>query len=175
MQFSPFFLSAWALDPRVFSEFGSILAIYSNNVSVTGSFSSNAVSYTSPVLYGLQASAMYSFGGVAGNFQSGRQYSARLKYEWGGLTLDAAFFDSNAGGSVATVPPSNVPFVGRVIGAAYKFGPVTAKASFESFKVQGGATNNVYGGGVDYFALPQLDLNAGVCTSTFATTQQATR
>ncbi|REE19379.1 putative porin [Paraburkholderia sp. BL27I4N3] len=162
LQFSPFFLSAWALDPRVFSEFGSILAIYSNNVSVTGSFSSNAISYTSPELYGLQASAMYSFGGVAGNFQSGRQYSARLKYELGGLTLDAAFFDSNAGGSVVTVPPGNVPFVGRVIGAAYKFGPVTAKASFESFKVQGGATNNVYGGGVDYFALPQLDLNAGV-------------
>ena len=162
LQFSPFFLSAWALDPRVFSEFGSILAIYSNNVSVTGSFNSNAISYTSPVLGGLQGSAMYSFGGVAGNFQSGRQYSARLKYEWGGLTLDAAFFDGNAGGSVVTVPPSNVPFVGRVIGAAYKFGPVTAKASFESFKVEGGPSNNVYGGGVDYFALPQLDLNAGI-------------
>ncbi|KAA0999170.1 porin [Paraburkholderia panacisoli] len=162
LQFSPFFLSAWALDPRLFSEFGSILAIYSNNVSVTGSFNSNAISYTSPVLGGLQGSAMFSFGGVAGNFQSGRQYSARLKYEWGGLTLDAAFYDSNAGGSVVTVPAGNVPFVGRVIGAAYKFGPVTAKASFESFKVEGGPTNNVYGGGVDYFALPQLDLNAGI-------------
>ena len=162
LQFSPFFLAAWALDPRVFAEFGSILAIYSNNVSVTGSFSSNAISYTSPVVSGFQGSVMYSFGGVAGDFQSGRQYSARLKYEWGGLTIDSAFFDSNAGGSVVTVPAGNVPYVGRLIGAAYKFGPVTAKASFESFKVQGGATNNVYGGGVDYFALPQLDLNVGV-------------
>ena len=162
LQFSPFFLAAWALDPRAFSEFGSILAIYSNNVSVTGSFSSNAISYTSPMLGGFQGSAMYSFGGVPGNFQSGRQYSARLKYEWGGLTVDAAFFDSNAGGSVITVPVGNVPYVGRLIGVAYKFGAVTAKASFESFKVEGGATNNVYGGGADYFVLPQLDLNAGV-------------
>lgn len=162
LQFSPFFLSVWALDPRLLSEFGSVLNIYSNNVSVTGSFNSNAISYTSPVLGGLQASTMFAFGGVPGDFQSGRQYSARLKYEWGGLTLDAAIYDSNAGGTVVTVPPSNVPFLGRVIGAAYKFGPVTAKASFENFKVQGGTNNNVYGGGIDYFLLPQVDLNAGI-------------
>ena len=162
LQFSPFFVSIWSLDPRTFSEFGSILSIYANNVSATGSFNANAISYTSPVFAGLQASAMFGFGGVAGNFQSGRQYSASLKYEWSGLTLNAAFYDGNPGGTVNTVPPTNIGFIGRMLAAAYQFGPVRAKASFTSFKVDGGPSNNVYGGGLDYFPLPQLDLNGGV-------------
>ncbi|RKR31342.1 MULTISPECIES: porin [Paraburkholderia] len=162
LQFSPFFQSIWDLDPRAFSEFGSIVGIYANNVTATGAFNSNAISYTSPVVAGLQASAMLGFGGVAGNFQSGRQYSASLRYQWSGLTLSAAFYDGNPGGTVNTVPPTNVGFEGRMLAAAYKFGPVTAKASFTSFKVEGGPSNNVYGGGLDFFALPQLDLNGGV-------------
>lgn len=162
LQFSPFFVSIWNLDPRTFSEFGSILSIYANNVSATGSFNANAISYTSPVVAGLQASAMFGFGGVAGNFQSGRQYSASLKYEWSGLTLNAAFYDGNPGGTVNTVPPTNVGFIGRMLAAAYQFGPVKAKASFTSFKVDGGPSNNVYGGGLDYFPMPQLDVNGGV-------------
>ncbi|RQR33267.1 porin [Burkholderia sp. Bp9142] len=162
LQFSPFFLSVWNLDPRFFSEFGSILAIYGNTIGATGSFNPNAISYTSPVLAGLQASAMFSFGGVPGNFQSGRQYSASLKYEWNDLTLNAAYYDGNAGGTVSTLPPTNVPFEGRFLGAAYKFGRVTAKASFMSLRVSGGPSNNTYGGGLNFQALPQLDLNGGI-------------
>ncbi|WP_415859351.1 porin [Burkholderia sp. BCC1981] len=162
LQFSPFFLSIWSLDPRGFSEFGSSIAIHANNVSATGAFNSNAISYTSPVLGGLKGSVMFALGGVPGNFQSGRQYSASLNYEWRGLTLNAAFYDGNPGGTVVTLPPTNIGFVGRLLAAAYKFGPVTAKATFTSYKVAGGPTNAVFGGGLDYFALPQLDLNGGV-------------
>jgi predicted porin len=162
VQFSPFFNSVMFLDARNFAGFGSILPIYANTVGATGAFNANAISYTSPVIAGLQASAMFAFGGVAGNFQSGRQYSANLSYEWNGLTINAAWYDGNPGGTFVTVPATYVGFQGRLLGAQYKFGALTAKASFTSFKVQGGPSNDVYSGGLDYYVLPQLDLNGGV-------------
>ncbi|CAM2157910.1 Outer membrane protein (Porin) [Paraburkholderia tropica] len=162
LQFSPFFQSIWDLDPRRFSEFGGILAIYANTVSATGALNSNAVSYTSPKIGGLRGSVMFAFGGLPGNFQAGRQYSASLNYDWSGLTLNAAFYNGNPGGTVNTIPATNVGFVGRLLAAAYSFGPFRAATAFTSFKVEGGPTNNVYSGGLDFLAAPQLDLNGGV-------------
>jgi len=49
---------------------------------------SNAVTYTSPVLGGFQASTLYALGGVAGDFSSGQTFSAALRY--GSSALDAA-------------------------------------------------------------------------------------
>ncbi|HDR9470168.1 porin [Burkholderia multivorans] len=162
LQYSPFLLAIFDSDPRSFSHFGSGLIPYVDNVLVTGLFNANAVSYTSPTIAGLTGSAMFAFGGAAGNFQAGRQYSASLKYEHGGFMINAAFYDGNDGGTAATPVPSTVAFVGRTIGAAYRFGPVTAKASFASYKVGGSFSNNVYGGGLDYQATPAVDLNGGV-------------
>ncbi|RQS65040.1 porin [Burkholderia sp. Bp8963] len=162
LQFSPFLLAIDDSDPRSFAHFGSGLINYVDNVLVTGLFNANAVSYTSPTIAGLTGSAMFAFGGQAGNFQAGRQYSASLKYEIGGLMVNAAFYDGNSGGTAATPIPSTVAFVGRTLGAAYNFGPVTAKASFTSYKVGGSFSNNVYGGGLDYQATPAVDLNGGV-------------
>ncbi|MBN3813739.1 porin [Paraburkholderia sp. Ac-20347] len=170
LQFSPFFLSLFDLDPRGVSQFGSGLVNYVNNAFVTGIFNANSISYTSPVFYGFQGSALYAFGGSAGDFQAGRQYSANLKYDNGTVMVEAAFYDGNVGTSGTSAPAiSTVGFEGRMIGTSYKIGNVTLKASFTNYKGQGESSvgygainNNVYGGGVDWLVLPQLALNGGV-------------
>ncbi|WP_322044553.1 porin [Paraburkholderia sp. J67] len=161
LQFSPFFFALYDLDPRL-SITGSSLLPWLNNVAGTGIFTRNAISYTSPQFYGFQGSVLYAFGNVAGSFQSGKQVSASLKYQWQDLTFEAAYFDSNASPLADTVPPTDVPFEGRMLGASYHLGSVTAKASFTSYRVSGGPSNNLYGGGLDWMATPQIDLNAGV-------------
>lgn len=164
VQYSPFFLSLYDTDARGMSYFGSALVSYVNNVYVTGLFNSNAITYTSPEIGGLQASGMFAFGGAAGDFQAGRQYSASLRYHLGGLTLSAALYDGNAGGSAASTPvPSTVEFVGRTIGASYRFeNSLTVSASYALYKVAGSFDNSVYSGGLGYFITPFLNVNAGV-------------
>lgn len=162
LQFSPFFGTLIELDPRGLSQLGSSLPIYGANASATGVFNANALSYTSPVIGGLQGSAMFALGGAAGNFAAGRQYSANLSYRSGGLTVAAALYDGNPGGTVVTNPSTNVGFNGRMIGAAYQFGKFTVKASFTNYKVAGGMNNDVYGGGLDYALTPAVDLNGGL-------------
>jgi len=161
LQYSPLFLALYDLDPRL-SLTGSSLLPWLNNVAGTGIFTRNAVSYTSPLFYGFQGSVLYAFGNVAGNLQAGKQVSASLKYQWQDLMVEAAYFDSNASPAVDTVPATDVPFEGRLIGASYKLGSLTAKASFTSFRVSGGPSNNLYGGGLDYMLTPAVDLNGGV-------------
>ncbi|MGB8424095.1 porin [Paraburkholderia sp.] len=166
LQYSPFFLALFRLDPRGTSTFASGAIIYVDSVAATGVFTSNAVSYTSPVMGGFQGSVLYALGGQAGDFAAGRQYSADLKYENGSLLVDAAFFNGNAGGSAQTPIPTTVEFFGRTLGASYKFSSLTVKASFSSYKVAGSFSNNVYGGGFDYYVLPSLNLNGGVWFTT---------
>ncbi|MFJ1211678.1 porin [Burkholderia pyrrocinia] len=161
LQYSPFVLAQIATDPRDIAYFGSGAVIYVDNVLVTGLFNQNAVSYTSPVIAGLQGSAMFGLGGKAGDFQSGRQYSASLKYQMGGLLVAAALYNGNAGGTAATPVPSTVPFTGRSIGAAYDFGNLTVKASYALYKVSGSFDNRVYAGGASYLITPAVNVDAG--------------
>jgi predicted porin len=160
-QFSPFFLSVYETDPRTFSSFGSALVPYANNVVFTGGVNSNAILYNSPKFAGFEGSAMFALGGVAGNFNAGRQWSASIKYDNGTLMANAAIYDGNGGGAVTPVP-TNIQFEGKTIGIGYRFSAITAKASFTNYKVAGSFNNNVYGAGADYLALPDVDLNAGV-------------
>jgi predicted porin len=162
LQFSPFFLALADSDPRGFSQFGSALVINIDNVLATSVFNSNAVSYTSPNIAGFQGSVMLALGGEAGDFQAGRQYSASLKYDNGGLMVDASIYDGNSGGTAQTPVPSTEAFEGRTVGVAYTLGGLTAKASFVNYKVAGQLNNNVYGGGLDYKWLPELDINGGL-------------
>jgi predicted porin len=161
-QFSPFFLALYDTDARQMSEFGSGLIQYVGNLLVTGLFNSNALSYASPSIYGVRGSAFLALGGQAGDFQAGRQYSASLAYENGSLLLNAAVYSGNGGGTVQTPIPSTVEFWGRMVGATYKFGVVTAKAQFVNYKVAQGFNSNVIDGGLDWFVTPQFDLNGGV-------------
>lgn len=162
LQFSPFFLALADSDPRGLSQFGSALVVYLDNAAATGIFNANAVSYTSPKIAGFQGSVMLALGGEAGAFQAGRQYSASLKYENGGLMVNASIYDGNSGGTVQTPVPTTLAFEGRTIGAAYTVGDLTAKASFVNYKVAGQFNNYVYGAGLDYKWLPELDVNGGV-------------
>lgn len=165
LQFSPFFLATYELDPRGLSQTGSSLMMYVDNVVATGIFTPNAVSYTTPVLYGFQASALLSLGGVAGDFQNGRQYSGSLKYDNGTFMASASYFNANpsTGSALVTPVPTQlgVPFQGMQFGGSYKIGKLTAKASFVNYKV-GDVSNDVYGGGLDFLATPELDFNTGV-------------
>ncbi|ABB11304.1 porin [Burkholderia lata] len=162
LQFSPFFLSLLDTDPRGFSQLGSGLIIYADTVTGTGAFNSNAVSYTSPTIAGLQGKAMLALGGAAGNFQAGRQYSASLKYTVGNLLISGGIYSGNSGGTVSTPIPTTVAFWGRAIGATYNFGVVTAKAQFVNYKVAQSYDSNVYSAGLDSYVTPQLNLNGGI-------------
>jgi predicted porin len=163
LQFSPFFLALYDSDPRQMSYFGSGLVTYIDNALVTGLFNSNAVSYTTPEIAGLQASALLALGGVAGDFQAGRQYSGSLKYHLGSLTLDAALYSGNPGGSAATTPvPSAIAFDGRTLGASYRFRDLTVMASFVSYKRARSFDNYLYSGGLSYSVTPELNVDAGV-------------
>jgi predicted porin len=163
LQFSPFVLSLIATDARSASFFGSGVPIYVDNVLVTGIFNANAISYTSPEIAGLQGSAMLALGGIAGNFQAGRQYSASVNYTYGPLLISAALYSGNAGGTAATTPvPSTVAFSGRTIGASYRYGDLTVKAVFVNYKVAGSFDNRVYGGGLSYRITPGINADAGV-------------
>ncbi|WP_028221278.1 porin [Paraburkholderia oxyphila] len=163
LQFSPFFLTLYELDPRGLTAFGSGVVQYVNSVVGTGLTNANAISYTSPVIAGVEASAMYALGGSAGNFRAGQQYSVSVKYDNGSLLLAASMYNGNAGGTAAATPiPTTIEFVGRMIGAGYRFGSLTVKASYASYKVAGAGSNSVWGGGADYLITPALDVNAGI-------------
>jgi predicted porin len=166
LQYSPFFLALTRLDPRSTATFASSAIIYVDSVAATGVFSSNAVSYTTPVIAGFQSTVLYALGGEAGDFSAGRQYSADLKYQNGGLLIDAAFYNGNSGGTGQTPLPTTVEFFGRMLGVSYKLDSLTLKLSFTSYKVAGSFSNNVYGGGFDYYVLPTLDVNSGVWFTT---------
>ena len=162
MQFSPFFIALYEDDPRGFAPFGSSVVNYVDNVLGTAGFNANAISYATPSLGGWKGSVMLALGGEAGDFQAGRQYSASLTYEGGSLMVNTSIYSGNSGGTVQTPIPTTVAFWGRTVGASYRFGSLTVKGSFTNYNVAGSFDNNVYGGGLDYFVTPFIDLNAGV-------------
>lgn len=61
---------------------------------------SNAVKWTSPSWGGLQAAAMYGFGGVAGSVGSGQAYNAALSYSRGPLTIAGGYAHIDNGNTV---------------------------------------------------------------------------
>jgi predicted porin len=179
LQISPFFDIIYALDPRGAGEFGSILTPVSENSLIASVFVPNAVSYTSPDINGFQTAGLYALGGVAGSFQTGRAWSVSGKYTSGTLLAGAAYISANnaadsALASISSLYPINVR--AYTAGVTYKFGELTAKAAFANFKANSvpvsvdpalaystNTSANIYSSGVDYFALPYLDLTAGVC------------
>jgi predicted porin len=170
LQLSPFELALYDSDPRSFDQFASAINIYSNN-TFSGAFVSNAVSYTSPKIAGLTASVIYSLGGVPGNFAAGRQYSASLRYDYGGLMVNAAIDDvSQSSDAVVNNTFFDTPFEGRTVGVGYRFANVNVKASFTNYKAPrqdidgttSGGDNNVWNIGFDYHVSPTIDINPGI-------------
>jgi predicted porin len=185
LQFSPFFELIYDLDPRDSSMFGSMLVPVSEQTLAAATFMPNSVSYTSPSFGGFQLSGLYALGGVAGSFSTGRAWSVAAKYSTGTLLIGAAYIDVNNADDVALATANPLYAINSrawTVGASYKFGGLTGKASFANFKANslspllagllvppntpsGTSLNtsvNVYSGGVDYFVLPYLDVNAGI-------------
>jgi len=128
--------------------FGSIFGTpgdvdnYDNNFRVN-----NAIKYVSPTFGGVQAEAMYSFGGIAGNTSGGQTYSLAVSYTNGGLGLAAGYFntkssspttfastaDSNQDGAINQAYSAGARSlgIGRV-GGQYAFGAFTLGASYSN-------------------------------------------
>jgi predicted porin len=73
--------------------FGSAFATAGDVDNYDNSFRvDNAVKYTTPVWRGLQAEAMYSFGGVTGSTGAKQTYSAAVAYSSGPLAVAGGYF-----------------------------------------------------------------------------------
>ncbi|WP_322104525.1 porin [Paraburkholderia sp. J41] len=73
--------------------FGSVFATAGDVDNYDNSFRvNNAVKYTTPNWNGLQASAMYSFGGIAGTTGAEQSYSAAVAYNNGPFALAGGYF-----------------------------------------------------------------------------------
>jgi predicted porin len=170
LQFSPYILALYDSDPRNMEQFGSNISVYANN-TFTGTFVSNAFSFTSTKVAGFTASLMYAFGGVAGDFNAGRQYSASLKYEGAGLLVNAAVYDASAGNETSLNNTLfEVPLIAKTFGLGYSIGSFTVKGSFTNYKAPmttlnglvGGGDHDVWNLGFSYFVTPELNVNSGV-------------
>jgi len=170
LQFSPFILALFDSDARNMAQFGSNITVYANN-TFTGTFVSNAVSYTSPKIVGFTASLMYALGGVPGDFKAGRQYSASLKYEGAGLLVNAAVYDASAGNDTSLNNTLfEVPVIAKTFGLGYTISSFTVKGSYTNYKAPmttvdglvGGGDHDVWNLGFNYFVTPALNVNSGV-------------
>jgi predicted porin len=170
LQYSPFFLALFDTDPRGLSQFASGLTVYSAN-TFAGTFVSNAITWTSPTFYGFTGTVMYSLGGVAGNFQAGRTWSGVLKYQYGGLLVNAGILDASDGGDKAIDEDLfEEPAEARTVGASYQYGKWAIKASYTNYKAPetdlggllGGGNNAVWSAGIDCEVTPLVNLTSGV-------------
>ncbi|WP_233810169.1 porin [Paraburkholderia sp. HP33-1] len=90
-QYTPYFLLVGPLAPAA-TMAGAVGARPGDIDSLDKTTRANSsVTYTSPVLRGLQASAMYGFGGNPGSIGSGQTISAALQYSSGPLGVAAGY------------------------------------------------------------------------------------
>ncbi|WP_439654814.1 porin [Trinickia terrae] len=133
VQFSPFAIAEIRSDPRSSSPYetsftGTIAVPYVQLIKINGLFDSNAITYLTPTIAGLDAQFEYAPGGVAGSFDAGRRLSAALNYNRYGISADLAYYEARD------------PVLGDVTtrawtaGAGYTFGPATFRTAFTNFR-----------------------------------------
>ena len=81
----------------------------------------DAIDYTSPVWNGLQISAMYAFGGIAGAVSRGQTYSAAVNYTNGPVGVAAGYLliDNAAPGTNAFSATSTAGFTTSAVNTGY--------------------------------------------------------
>jgi predicted porin len=146
----------------------------------------NSLVYTSPKWAGLQASAMYALGGIAGSTGKGQTYSGALRYSNGPISLGLGYlrmdnaqqtagFDSASTGSFA-VSALNTGYVSakaiQNVAAAgnYTLGNLVLGLSYSNVEYQAGgrssfgstAVFNTYAALASYRFTPAFDAGAGV-------------
>jgi predicted porin len=108
----------------------------------------NSIKYTSPTYAGLQVSAMYAFGGEAGEISGGQTYAIAAAYNHGPFNLAAGYLRANNNGTSSTydgLTPTgldstaiNGAFISattlQIVRAAgtYAIGPVTLGAAYSN-------------------------------------------
>ncbi|MFL9937510.1 porin, partial [Paraburkholderia sp. RL18-103-BIB-C] len=108
----------------------------------------NSIKYTSPTYAGLQVSAMYAFGGEAGETSGGQTYAIAAAYNHGPFNLAAGYLRANNDGTSSTYDgftstgldstAINGAFISattlQIIRAAgtYAIGPVTLGAAYSN-------------------------------------------
>jgi len=102
-QYTPYLLfvgplsSSWALTGATGAHPGDIDGL-DTTIRIN-----NAITYTSPTYAGLQASAMYAFGGFAGSTSQGQTISAALRYSSGPIALAGAYLQMDNANTNTTV------------------------------------------------------------------------
>ncbi|WP_175753121.1 porin [Burkholderia ambifaria] len=89
----------------------------------------NAVSYQTPVFKGLQAGAMYSFGGAPGSLATNSAYSVGITYSGSAINLAAAYTSINN----TSVSPTNGLGVPSLLGSR----PGTATVNLDRLNILG--------------------------------------
>ncbi|QBQ99147.1 porin [Paraburkholderia pallida] len=160
---SPLLKTLADLDVTGYSNFGSLNnLLYQNLTGYSGwqySWVDNSVEYQIPEVYGLRGSAMYSFGGTAGDFEAKRVLSAGLTWRVGDLLLGGAYFSGNDPTGVTNEKVAQ----SYTVGANYKLAQFRFALDFANFKDDAKGTSiNFYTGEVDYHLTPALEFSA-VC------------
>ncbi|WP_116137307.1 porin [Trinickia diaoshuihuensis] len=146
----------------------------------------NSLVYTSPSWGGLQASAMYAFGGIAGSTGLGQTYSGALRYLNGPMTLALGYLRMDNAQRTAGFDPSSTGSFGvsalnagyasanavQHIAAAgnYTLGNLVLGLSYSNVEYQAGgrslfhstAVFNTYAALASYRFTPAFDVGAGV-------------
>ena len=128
-------------------DFGSVTGAVGHNFDRTeGTFTQNSIRYNTPNLAGFTASAIYGFGGTAGESAAGQSFGLGGQYANGPLGLFAAYYQSKLGTtpSDTSLSDSNAPvFFGNPgntalktgsIGASYQAGPARLYANWSSVR-----------------------------------------
>ncbi|MBY8608806.1 MAG: porin [Burkholderia sp.] len=170
----------------------NLLAAHPGNldelVETTSAQQSNVVKYRSPAWYGVKVGLLFGFGGVPGNFSSGRIVGAGIDYANGPFGIAAAYVnehdrplgamlgDTTAGLGLSTFQgrPALSYVADKVenagIGLRYDWGNVRLHALYTMAKLRSGARADTYrtiDSGVAWQATPANAVSGGVSTTTF--------
>lgn len=120
LQFTPLYKQA-LLAGDAFEQF---MVGYVGTILSADPRGSNSIVYTSKNVYGFVVSAMYAFGGVAGNFQASREYSGSLSYIRGPIRLNAAYYSAMDATGINNSRST-------LLSGSYDFGPAKLFSEFQ--------------------------------------------
>jgi general bacterial porin, GBP family len=159
--YTPFVEVLYQSDASGFENFASVAnTIYQTLTGFTGvqyTWANNSVKYTTPQWYGLTASVLESFGGVAGDFQNQRVRSAALYYTLGPLSLNAGYIDGKdpTGQTNLTVARAYTVFLD------YTASSFKGSLNLLNFRDPAtGADQDYYSAGAQYHVTPAVQLVA---------------
>lgn len=157
--YTPFVEVLFQSDASGFENFASVAnSIYQTLTGFTGvqyTWANNSVKYTTPTFYGLTASLLTSFGGVAGDFQNQRVRSAALYYTLGPFSLNGGYID----GKDPTGLTNNTVARAYTVFLDYTQQSFRGSLNFENFRNPAtGSDQDYYSVGAQYRITPAVQV-----------------